>query len=203
MAIAGGLIEWACAVAPLPGEAITGDRCVVTETPRGVLLAVADGLGHGPDAAHASAIAIAAIDSHPDQPIVELVRLCHLRLNRTRGVVMSIALIDHDRTLAWLGVGNVEAVLVRADPSISPPVEFLTVRGGVVGHVLPSLLPERLHIAVGDTLCMATDGVRPDFYEYIALRDPPSQAAEAVLHRYATGTDDALVLVARCIPDQA
>ncbi|MFZ3285209.1 MAG: hypothetical protein WA191_00020, partial [Telluria sp.] len=52
------LLDYACAGRALPGQAVSGDACLVRPFPDGVLLAVIDGLGHGAGAAEASRTAI-------------------------------------------------------------------------------------------------------------------------------------------------
>jgi serine phosphatase RsbU (regulator of sigma subunit) len=54
-------------------------------------------------------------------------------------------------------------------------------------------------VAPGDTLVMATDGIRSAFVAELAARASPEGIARAVFSRHARGTDDALVLVARYV----
>jgi hypothetical protein len=56
-----------------------------------------------------------------------------------------------------------------------------------------------LPIRRGDTLVLATDGIRASFAEELSLRDPPQQIADHILARFGKDTDDALVLVARFV----
>ena len=84
---------------------------------------------------------------------------CHERLRDTRGVVLSLGLFATG-SLTWLGVGNVDGVLVRSG---SGAPEQLLVRSGVVGRRLPSLELSRLTVARGDTLILATDGIDQGF----------------------------------------
>jgi len=50
-----------------------------------------------------------------DDSLVSLVQKCHEALRPTRGVVLSLALIDFQLgTLTWLGIGNVQGVLIRS-----------------------------------------------------------------------------------------
>ena len=198
-------IEWAVAAAPLLANPCdSGDRHVVTPLAGGELVVVADGIGHGPEAAAAAQLAIGiARYSVRDSPIA-LLRKCHAELHATRGAVMSVAFFDHaDRTMTWTGVGNVEGVLVRANPRHDPHRERLLLRGGVVGHELPPLAATVLGIEAGDTLVLATDGVRPGFEAQLSPQVPPQSLANLILARHRTGTDDALVLVARYRGDGA
>jgi hypothetical protein len=99
--------------------------------------------------------------------------------------------------MTWLGVGNVEGILLRADPEAQPRREWLMLRGGLVGFDLPRLRPATLRISDGDTLCFATDGIQNGFAEELSVHEVPQRIADRILTRCAKGTDDALVLVAR------
>src|SRR5881396_3494806 len=127
----------------------------------GPLAAVMDGLGHGPEAASAARQAAGILEASAGEPVIALVQRCHDGLRRTRGVVMSLASFTaRDSSMAWIGVGNVETVLLRADPSASRRREAISRRGGVVGYQLPPLRATALPVSRGDTLIMATDGIR-------------------------------------------
>ncbi len=88
------LVDWAIATRIHPGEVVSGDLHVVAPFPGGVLVAVVDGLGHGPDAAEAARIAVAVLQDAAGQPATSLVERCHAALRRTRGVVLSVASLD-------------------------------------------------------------------------------------------------------------
>jgi GTP cyclohydrolase III len=64
MATRSALIDWAVATLALPGEAESGDLHLVTSVASGVLVAVADGLGHGVEAATAARAAVTALERH-------------------------------------------------------------------------------------------------------------------------------------------
>lgn len=164
---------------------------------KGALVAVVDGLGHGASAAAAAKIAIDTLERNADESLINLVRICHERLKKTRGVVMSIARFDYEEgTLTWVGVGNVEGVLLHRDAYGNVSQELLPLRGGVIGDQLPPLLASIVPVTRGDVLILATDGIRAGFAD--ELKAGSVQAtADAVLARFARGTDDALVLVAR------
>src|SRR5439155_15774712 len=109
------VVEWAITSATCPGQTVSGDRGAVITFPDGVLVAAIDGLGHGPEASEAAAEALRVLEEDAGASVEDLVRRAHDRLRKTRGVVMSLASFDALRAkMTWLGVGNVEAVLVRA-----------------------------------------------------------------------------------------
>jgi negative regulator of sigma-B (phosphoserine phosphatase) len=161
----------------------------------GVLVALLDGLGHGPEAAAASYAAVPVLEEHASESVLLLVRRCHDALRKTRGVVMSLASFRvRDASMTWIGIGNVDGVLVRAS---NRPDEAIHLRGGVVGYRLPLLRADALPVSRGDTLILTTDGIRNGFTTSVAIEHSPQEIAESILARFAAGTDDAHVVVAR------
>jgi phosphoserine phosphatase RsbX len=191
-------IEWGVAASTLLGEKETGDQHVVAETPCGILLAAIDGLGHGEEAAVAARIAAAVLEEFPQESVIPLVQRCHEKLRSTRGVVMSLATIDSlENTVTWLGVGNVEGLLLHRDSYGTLIREALILRGGVVGDRLPNLFAGMYPLSRGDTIIFTTDGIRKEFVEGLPLRESPQEIANFILVRYARESDDALAVVAR------
>src|SRR6266516_4269653 len=114
-------IDWGVATRALAGETESGDLHLVKRVGRGTLVAAVDGLGHGAEAAAAARAAVAALDRYAEESLPPLVRRCHEALAGSRGVVMSLAYLGGVQpSLTWLGVGNVEGVvLYAARPGIS------------------------------------------------------------------------------------
>jgi negative regulator of sigma-B (phosphoserine phosphatase) len=113
-----------------------------------------------------------------------------------RATVMTLALLDvADNTITWIGVGNVEARLLRADAGLSPQCEHIMLRGGLVGLQLPALQATLMPLEPGDLLLFATDGIQPGFDVGINPMETPKQVADGILSRHFKGTDDALALV--------
>src|SRR5258708_6850521 len=132
------LVDWAVAQKAAPGQTVSGDLHLTQPHERGVLLAVVDGLGHGPEASRAAIIAIDALRQQPSDSVHALTNRCHAALTRTRGVVMTLASFDSaDRTITWCGIGNVEARLFRYDANGTTSPENALLRGGTVGSQLP------------------------------------------------------------------
>lgn len=191
------LIEWGVATLSLPGQAESGDLHVVVPFPNGVLVAVIDGLGHGGDAAAAARVAAATLLDYAHESVISLVRRCDQRMKTTRGAVMSLASFNSvDNTMTWLAVGNVEGFLRRSGTSRREK-EAVLQRGGVVGYSLPPLRADVIAVNPGDTLVLATDGIRSGFADELSLEASPQTLADHLLTRFARETDDALVLVAR------
>jgi negative regulator of sigma-B (phosphoserine phosphatase) len=180
------------------GEERSGDLAVFARYAGGGLAAVIDGLGHGDAAADAAAIAAAVIRKHHSEAPAVLLRRCHEALNRTRGVVMTLAWFDLERReMSWAGVGNVEARLVRGSAGYGARHESALVLGGVVGYNLPSIRIMTTDLYPGDAVVFATDGIEADFGASLAPGVPAQRLAERILKRHGKGTDDALVAVVR------
>src|SRR5216117_370596 len=190
--------EWGVASRAFPGEKESGDLHLVKALPGGVLLAAVDGLGHGPEAA-AATTAVAMLQNHADEPLPALVTRCHDAMKEARGVVMTVARLGGDGQLTWLGVGNVEVLLFRADRQAVPSIERLLLDRSLLGFQLPSLRARTMSLAPGHLLVFVTDGVTAGFVDDLVHRDPPQRLADRIMDRHFRGIDDALVLVVRYI----
>jgi hypothetical protein len=186
------VIEWGWAGSAL--EAESGDLHVVAVFPGGALVALIDGLGHGPEAAAAARLAATVLEAHASDDAASLVQRCHEAIRKTRGAVMTLAsLRTAGSAMTWLGVGNVDAVLVRNGKRD----DALVGRAGVIGYQIPLLRPSTLAISPGDVLIMATDGIGSGFSTDVATDHRPQEIAESLLGRFKKGSDDAHIVVAR------
>jgi serine phosphatase RsbU (regulator of sigma subunit) len=177
---------------------VSGDLYLVAPHPRGLLIGVVDGLGHGHEAAAAAATALTTLERAPHQPVLQLIELCHEVLRSTRSVVMSLASLDkYDQMMSWIAVGNVKGFLLRAGKSSPALREYILMRGGIVGHRLPPLQVGTVPIGPSDLLIFPTDGIGSGFEGSVNPFAPPQAVADAILPRYGVPTDDALVLVGR------
>ena len=182
----------------LPGQGESGDHHLVCCNQIGILVAALDGIGHGEEAANAAEAAVSILKAGAEEPVISLIQRCHEGLRSTRGVVLSLASIDPEHgMMTWLGVGNVQGVLMRAGAQKGSAREVLLLRAGVVGSQLPALQATVLPIAKGDTLVFDTDGVRSEFAEGLSALEPPQRTADKILRQHCRGNDDALVLVVR------
>ncbi|OKO88160.1 hypothetical protein AC629_10765 [Bradyrhizobium sp. NAS80.1] len=191
-------VDYGVAARALPGQSTSGDLHAVIPRPRGAIVAVADGLGHGHEAAIAARVAINTLTAHADLPLLDAVRCCHEALIRTRGVAICVACLEGgDESLTWLSIGNVVALLLHADDRGSIQREHVLTRNGVVGHRLLALRSATHPIRRTDLLILATDGVHERFEVDDRFAYPPQEIADHSLARYGKLSDDALVLVAR------
>jgi len=191
-------IEWGFAEQPLPGQPVSGDRCVVQIENGRATIAVIDGIGHGSEAAQASRAVVDVLESHAEEPIVSLFQRCHARLRSTRGAAMTLARYDAAaRKLKWLGAGNVRAIVLRAMPDGTTDCREMLIYSGIVGVRLPTVETSRIDARPGDVLILATDGIRNGFEGALRHGEDPQAQAERLLGSFRNHSDDALILVAR------
>jgi hypothetical protein len=191
-------LQYWVAARPIPGQIESGDQYVVTAFPGGTLVAVIDGLGHGDDAADAAKLAAQTLAAHAHEPVAALMKRCHDELRGTRGAVMSIASFDAVAgTMNWVGIGNVEGMLLSTSSQENVRRASLLSRGGIVGDRLPQLNPATLAIQPGDLLLFATDGIGSMFVKDIRHMEHPRQLVHHIFVEHAKTTDDALILGAQ------
>lgn len=179
---------------PIIGETTCGDAYLLLDRGSFVLVAVADGLGHGPGAAEASTRAIAYLESRADQPVQMLLEGCHQALRGTRGAVVAIARIERaQRQLVHAGLGNIETRVVTAHKVYRP----VTVNG-IVGHQARKFRSETIPFEPGDLLIMHTDGISDRFEISTAARGrDPQLLASQIAHEHGRHHDDQLLLILR------
>jgi phosphoserine phosphatase RsbX len=180
-------------VRPLAGEEVACDACLVVRWSRGLLVAVCDGLGHGPAAAEAAEVFVAHVRASVEAPLEQILAESHRELRRTRGVVASIARIDEGGgRVEVAGIGNVTTLVA---PAGSPP-SHVPVPSGVLGGSYRAARPRGFDFGLGDLVVMHTDGVRSRF-DLAPLRGlSPDRIARAVVGTYGKTSDDAACAVA-------
>jgi serine phosphatase RsbU (regulator of sigma subunit) len=183
---------------PHPDQVVNGDAYAVHRVGQRCRIAVIDGLGHGVDAAAASARAVETLDANPDLGPVEALHRCHTALAGTRGAAISIAQIDLARSeLVYAGIGNVEAHLWQ-DSRPGRHERLISYRG-IVGAAMRTVRPFTQPLGDAWVLLMHSDGIsaRADLHALgIAPPWEPEALAQAMLEQYVRQHDDALALVA-------
>lgn len=182
----------------LAAETECGDQYLVKEWNDSILIAVADGLGHGSEAAFAAKQAMKIIDAHANEPIERLVTICDQELKETRGIALTIARINNNYTLTYLAIGNVTGICWQQNELAKLSKHSLLLEGGVVGYQLPlSLKPKNFPIRSGDIFILATDGIKSQFEDAPPKLESTDKIAKLIFNSYRNENDDGLVLVAQ------
>lgn len=185
----------------LAGEMECGDQYLVKELADSTLLAVVDGLGHGKEAANAAKTAIATMDAYADESIETLFNLCHKALGSTRGGAITIVKVfTTGHIIQYKSVGNVIGVHWFIDENSKLKKDSFFLEGGIVGYRLPdSVHVKELIWQSGDTLILATDGIKKQFELEHPTWISPDKIAQKIFSDYRNYNDDGLVLVARLL----
>lgn len=185
-----------CATLPMTGETACGDRCGWWDTPDKFIVAVADGLGHGPEAALAAEIAMACIGSSLDEPLEAVFSRCDARLQATRGAALTVAVIQKSSGITTIAaVGNIRTLLMTSQKDC----RFGAARG-IVGGGYRRLNSEQFTILPGDVLALFSDGLDEFTDIRAAMLQPPDLAedrAASLLQSLADRNDDAALLLYR------
>ncbi len=178
---------------PMPGELECGDQLGVVRDGVRSLVALADGVGHGPEAAAAACAAIAAVTRDPWAPLGEILSRCHRDLASTRGAALTLIRVDAARhQVEHVAIGNVEVAALAREATrwIAVP--------GIVGSRVRKLLVSQQRLHAGDLLAIHTDGIsrRLDLGRYRAI--DASSLASKLLQDYGSPHDDAACVVVCC-----
>lgn len=179
------------ALAVVP-ETVSGDAWGVCESRSGSSLMLADGLGHGPDAAQAAERAIAAL--RPDEAVDVTLERVHAALRPTRGAAVALGRVDLGRrVLQFAGVGNVAATLVSRGSSKS-----LASLSGTAGRHVRKIRAFDYPLPDAGLLVMHSDGCRSGWdldADPGLRRKSPIVIAATLIRDWERGRDDVSVVV--------
>lgn len=190
---------WGAVVLAMPGEEACGDAYCVRAEPDGRIVLVADGLGHGPDAARASDEAVRVFRRHEAEAPGPIIEALHAGLRHTRGAAVAVARIDLARgVLVFAGLGNIAGTVVTAGQ-----VKKTVSHAGTAGHVARRIQPFEYPFTADSLLVMHSDGLGSSWSldRYPGLAGAHPTLIAAILYRdFARGRDDVTVLVATGAP---
>lgn len=186
---------WGSICVPMPGETTCGDACDALDDAIGRTLIVADGLGHGPEAAAAAVEAMRLFRSHHERPIPELLQILHGGLRATRGAAVAVARFDvPQRTLHYGGIGNISGAIFDGTD-----VRRMVSHAGTAGHNARKIQVFDYAYEQG-IVVMASDGLVSGWSlsRYPGLTQAHPALIAAILYRdFSRRRDDCTVLVAR------
>ncbi|MCW3054281.1 MAG: serine/threonine protein kinase [Chthonomonadales bacterium] len=181
---------------PKPGQEVCGDSWGVEHRPGRSLFFLADGLGHGPDAAIASLEAVRAFRKNVARRPKETLEAVHSAIHGTRGVAAALAEIDFEKQqVCFTGIGNIAGTIYTPGQSQS-----MVSHNGIVGHQVRKVQEFVYPWTPQALLILHSDGLSQrwllDRYTGLTVRSP--ELIAGVLYRdFQRQSDDATVLVAR------
>jgi anti-sigma regulatory factor (Ser/Thr protein kinase) len=179
-----------------PGERVCGDGWAFALDGERAAVMVADGLGHGPDAAEAARVALETFAEEPFRSPGQMVERAHQALRRTRGAAVMVLHADAGAgTIRSSGAGNVMARLVSG-------VSDRTVlcQHGTAGITIRTPDETTTPWPAHALLVVYSDGIesrwKGDILSPVLGRDP-ALAAALLARDHCRGRDDATVAILR------
>ncbi len=180
---------------PKPGQDVCGDAWGYKPGNNWDTLIVADGLGHGPDAAAAAHCAMEIYYKHPEANLKELLESIHLGLRHTRGAAVSLAALNEDRRIVeFAGLGNVAGFVCERDGTRRQMVSMNGTAGGDGRAVFREF---SYPWGKGAAIVMHSDGLSShwNLNDYAGLISCGPALISGVLFRdFRRSTDDATVV---------
>jgi anti-sigma regulatory factor (Ser/Thr protein kinase) len=189
---------------PRRGERVNGDAWSWSVDGSEVFAVLADGLGHGPNAAAASALAVADPSGLAASELPEALLRIHARLRGSRGAAVTVvrlrpAPVGGGHELLVAGVGNVAAAVVSADGEVRRSL----IGHGTAGLAMRTPVQTCTAVPAGSVVVLHTDGLLTSWDlkgRYRAVTAAPSVLAAVLLRDHERGNDDTGVVVLRPTP---
>ncbi len=183
---------------PIEGELRAGDDAAFVRFDDGSLfVAVADGLGHGPEARQAAHAAIECVIAHPERQPDALLDEAHAALGKTRGAVMGIARLGATGVLDVSIAGNISVRSVGRNASIDRRYAGPSFALGTPGRS-PRMRVETDALGAHEMLMLFSDGVSSHLaVDASHFGVPPIVAGKRLLDAASDGRDDALIALVR------
>jgi negative regulator of sigma-B (phosphoserine phosphatase) len=193
-----GSLAYSSTIRPCMGEALSGDAVVVKQLDGGVLLAIVDVLGHGPEAHKLTHVIEAFVGSYGSADVSGLMKHLHQHLKGSRGAAVGLCAIDTEKGCAhYAGIGNTAIRRFGATET------RLVSQDGVLGQNMRTPQNQALALEPGDLIVLYTDGVSDRFTssDYPSLpHHAPEDIARNIVQRFGKDHDDAACIAARYQP---
>jgi anti-sigma regulatory factor (Ser/Thr protein kinase) len=190
-------VEIRTAMIPKPGETECGDGFSALVTDDTIKLFMADGLGHGPEAAKAVMTAIESFTNCNEMLPSEIIRKINEDVKKTRGLVGTVAVYT-TQEMKWrvCGIGNIST---RINSHLGS--KYYNAYNGIIGLNVPNkLMNQEVPFEEGQHVILCSDGIKSrwETYKYPAiLRYDASLFAASLLKDFARYTDDMSVAVCK------
>ncbi len=196
-----GLLLAAISV-PKEGELECGDAWCQRRIDGCVLVLVADGIGHGPDAAAAARLAVREFEEAREPDPASVVERLHAALRPTRGATIAVAAVDPaGRQVRYAGIGNIGAAIAG-----DRAAHYMVSHNGTAGHQAHRIQEFAYHWPEMSLLVMASDGLsmRWNLSAYPGLGARHPGVVAGVLYRdFGRARDDVTVVVGELRRPQA
>jgi anti-sigma regulatory factor (Ser/Thr protein kinase) len=188
---------WGAVSIAMPGEAVCGDSWAVSNDGNIRTLFLADGLGHGSDAAAAAVEAVRLFHRFNRHQVPTLLDYIHGGLRSTRGAAVSIARFDPaSPRMTFGGIGNVAGAL-----AVDGELKRMVTMPGTAGHNARKIQSFEYPFVTG-LIVLNSDGLSSGWTlgRYRNLNTVHPTLIAAILYRdFSRRRDDATVVVGKWV----
>lgn len=182
-----------------PGEKVSGDGGTIRHVGNKTLVFLGDGLGHGEFAKEAIDKALETFNNSNYSEPSDIIREVHAAVKKTRGLVGTIGILDH-QSKEWQisGIGNIAVRLQRG-------LEYKNYSSynGIIGLNIPGRIENnRYEMEKLQQLILCSDGIKTrwDLMHYPSiLKYDPMLLAAAIYKDHSRKTDDMTVLIVKVL----
>ncbi len=181
---------------PVLGEQACGDAWAMKAGCDRILFMLADGLGHGPDAATAANLAVAIFEKYAPRSPEVMLSLIHKGLQSTRGAAVSVVEVDvNEHLVRYAGVGNLSGLIITGDTS-----RQMVSNNGTAGVEARTIHVFTYPWTNNALLILHSDGIATHWsladYPGLALKHP-SLIAGVLFRDHQRLRDDSTIVVAK------
>lgn len=178
-----------------PGEEVCGDSWSILRNGEAWTLMVADGLGHGPDAADASMQAVRLFQRYGRAELNAMLTDIHAGLRSTRGAALSVARFDlAGGKISFSGIGNVNGAII-----VDGAVKRMVSMAGTAGYAVRKIQTFDYPFSKG-LVVLHSDGLSATWTlaKYPRIEALHPTLIGAILYRdFCRHRDDATVVVVK------
>ena len=146
------VLQYASSIRPCQGESLSGDAVVIRPLENGLLLAIVDVLGHGPEAHELTHRIDTFLSRYGSRDVVGTMTHLHQHLRGTRGAAVGLCAIDTTTgRVDYAGIGN------TAMRHFGAAETRLVSQDGVLGQNMRTPRPQHLQLEPGDLVVLYTD----------------------------------------------
>lgn len=179
-----------------PGETVCGDGWAACVDGSRAAVMLADGLGHGPEAAKAAAVAVSVFGADPFADPRAMLEEAHREMRTTRGAAVTVLQADAaDASIRSAGAGNVIARVLGGTSD-----RTLLSQHGTIGVQVRRLEEVRTPWPPHAIIVLHSDGIEgrwtPALLHPLLAHDP-ALAAAVLARDHFRGRDDATAIVLR------
>lgn len=171
------------------GQIVSGDCLFMCDTDDGIIVGIADGLGHGALAHDISSRVKQCMESSGANTIVDMLYEADQFISPSGGAAVGVAEINYTNyEVSFAAVGNIGACIIGSKD------KSFVFKDGMVGARMRTPLLQKEKLKSGDKLLLFSDGIQERFYascNRTKFKSKPEIVMNMLMDEYGKDYDDA------------